>query len=92
MYEAWRNDRQSFESYQRVQSKDGFPVGNLLAGFVVTEARKTVFVGMYRVDDVETCPPGSVDALLKHDISGHFQYDLKLVDHLATYRDKVVID
>lgn len=92
MYEAWRNDLKSFESYQSVQSKDRFPVGDLLAGFVVTDARKTVFVGMYRVDDVDTCPPGSIDALLKHDISGHFQYDLKLVDDLASYRDKVVID
>lgn len=92
MYEAWRNDRKSFESYQSVQSKDRFPVGDLLAGFVVTEARKTVFVGMYRVDDVGTCPSGSIDALLKHDISGHFQYNLTLVDDLASYRDKVVID
>src|SRR3954451_17670166 len=91
MYEAWRNDREAFESYQSVQSKHRFPVGDLLAGFVVTEARKTVFVGMYRVDDVDTCPPGSTDALLKHDISGHVQYDLKLVDDLASYRDRVVI-
>lgn len=92
MYEAWRNDRAAFESYQSVQSKDRFPVGDLLAGFVVTEARKTVFVGLYRVDGVGICPPGSTDALLKHDISGAFQYDLKLVDDLATYQDKVVID
>lgn len=92
MYEAWRNSREAFESYQRVQSKHRFPVGDLLAVFVVSEARKTVFVGMYRVNDVGTCPPGSTDALLKHDISGHVQYDLQLVDELASYRDRVVID
>lgn len=92
LYEAWRNDRDAFESYQSVQSKDRFPVGDLLAGFVVTEARKTVFVGIYRVDNVGKWPPGSTDALLKHDISGHFRYDLKLLDDLASYRDRVVID
>ncbi len=38
MYEAWRNNRQAFEDYLGVQSKDRFPVGGLLAEFVVTEA------------------------------------------------------
>lgn len=92
LYEAWRNDRNAFENYQSVQHRDIFPVGDLLASFVVTEARKTVFVGMCRVDDVGTCPPGSSDALLKHDTSGQFEYDLQLVEDLAAYRGRVVID
>jgi hypothetical protein len=92
LYEAWRNDRYASENYQRVQSRDIFRVGCLLASFVVTEARKTVFVGMYRLDDVGTCPPGSIDALLSRDMSGHFRYDLRLVEDLAGYRDMVVID
>ncbi|GAA2748154.1 hypothetical protein GCM10009868_40200 [Terrabacter aerolatus] len=92
LYEAWLNDRDAFESYQSVQSKDRFPIGDFLAEFVVTEAQKTVFVGIYRVDGVGRCPSGSTDALLKHDISGHFRYDLTLLDHLADYRDRVVID
>lgn len=92
MYEAWRNDRAAFESYQSVQSKDRFPIGGLLAEFVVTEAQKTVFVGIYRVDAVGRCPSGSTDALLSHDVSGHFRYDLTLMDHLADYIDRVVID
>lgn len=92
LYEAWRNDRAAFESYQSVQSKDRFPVGSLIAGFVVSEAQKTVFVGIYRVDAVGRCPSGSTDALLKHDISGHFRYSLTLLDQLADYCDTVVID
>ncbi len=92
LYESWRNDRDAFEDYQSVQSRDVFPVGDLLASFVVTEARKTVFVGMYRVDGVSNCPTGSTDALLKHDISGQFKYDLHLVDDLAEYQDMVVIE
>ena len=78
--------------YQSVQSREVFTVGDLLASFVVTEARKTVFVGMYRVDGVGTCPPGSFDALLKHDVSGQIKYDLHLVDDMAEYQDKVAID
>ncbi len=92
MYEAWRNNRQAFEDYLGVQSKDRFPVDGLLAEFVVTEAQKTVFVGLYRVDGVGLCPSGSMDALLKHDISGKFRYDLTLLEELAGYRDRVVID
>lgn len=92
LYEAWRNDRDAFEKYQSVQSRDVFPVGDLLASFVVTEARKTVFVGMYRVDAVGTCPPGSIDPLLTRDTSGDFRYELTLTDDLAGYRDLVVIE
>lgn len=92
LYEAWRNDRDAFEEYQRVQSKNIFPVGDLLASFVVTESRKTVFVGLYRVDGVANCPPESIDPLLKHDTSGQCRHDLHLIEALADYRDKVVID
>ena len=92
LYEAWRNDRDAFEDYQAVQSKDRFPIGDLLASFVVTEARKTVFVGLYRVADVGTLPAGSIDVLVRHDTSGHYKYDLQLVDELEGYRDRAVID
>jgi hypothetical protein len=92
MYEAWGNDRPAFETYLSVQSKDRFPVGGLLAEFVVTEAQKTVFVGLYRVDGVHRWPAGSTDPLLNHDISGKFRYELTLRDELAGYQDRVVID
>lgn len=69
-----------------------FPIGDLLAEFVVTEALKTVFVGLHRVDGVGRCPEGARDALLEHDISGHFHYDLTLLGHLADYRDRLVIN
>ncbi len=92
IYEAWRNDRGAFEAYQAVQSKDRFPLGDLLASFVVTEARKTVFVGLYRVAGVDTMPAGSVDVLINQDTSGYFAYDLQPIGELADYRDRVVID
>lgn len=69
LYEAWRNDRDAFEGYESVQRKNRFPIGALLASFVVTDARKTVFVGLYRVVGVDTLPAGSVDVLVRHDTS-----------------------
>ena len=92
LYESWRSDREAFESYQSVQSRDVFSVGGLLASFVVTEAGKTVFVGLYEVASVDTCPPGSRDVLLNQDTSGQYRYDLRLVDDLADYQDMVVIE
>ena len=92
MYEAWRNDRALFEDYQSVQRKDRFAVGGLLAQFVVTDAQKTVFVGIHRVKSVGLCPQGSTDKLLDLDVSGHYRYDLLLTEHLTDYIDRVVID
>jgi hypothetical protein len=92
LYEAWRNDRAAFEAYQSAQVRDVFPIDAVLASFIVTDARKTVFVGMYRVDSVGSCPPGTTDALLNSDVSGQFQYDLQLLDVLSDYRDKLAIE
>jgi hypothetical protein len=92
LYEAWRNDRDAFEAYQSVQRKARFQVGDLVASFVVTEARKTVFVGLYRVEGVRTVPDGSFDELTRHDMSGQSKFDLQLMEQLADYRDRVVIE
>lgn len=92
LYEAWRNDREAFENYQSVQVRDVFPIDAFLASFIVTDAGKTVFVGMYSVDSVGSCPPGTTDALLNSDVSGQYKYDLQLLDVLSEYRDKLAIE
>jgi hypothetical protein len=92
LYEAWRNDRSTFERYQSVQQRDVFDVGDRLASFIVTEARKTVLVGLYEVAGIDTCPDGIVDALTGVDVSGYHSYDLRLLEQLGDYTDKVVID
>lgn len=92
LYEAWRNDRAAFEAYQSVQVRDVFPIDAILASFIVTDARKTVFVGMYRVDSVGSCPPGTTDALLNSDVSGQVQYGLEKLEVLSEYRDKLAIE
>lgn len=91
-YEAWRSDRAAFEAYQSAQMRDVFPNDAVLASFIVTDARKTVFAGMYRVDSVGSCPPGTTDALLNSDVSGQFMYHLQLLDVLSDYRDKLAIE
>lgn len=92
LYEAWRSDRAAFEFYQSTQSRDVFPEQSMIASFIVTEARKTVFVGLYSVGSRGACPPGTKDRLLDIDVSGANQYDLALLEDMADYRDRVVID
>ena len=92
LYATWRNDRPAFEQYQSVQPKKKFPTGDLLASFIVTEARKTVFVGMYEGGDISTCPPGSLDPILKQDVSGQVRHHLELTDAMGEYRDRLVVD
>lgn len=92
LYEAWRTDRAAFEAYQGAQARHVFKRDDLVASFIVTEARKTVFAGMYHVADVGSCPPGSTDALLGTDVSGHVQYDLRPLEELSDYQDKLVIE
>ncbi|TIC86385.1 GIY-YIG nuclease family protein [Nocardioides sp. GY 10127] len=92
LHEAWRQDAGAFEQYQATQARETWPVGCRLASFIVTEARKTVFVGLYRVDGVGSAETGSLDVLTGADVSGHLQYDLVLLNDLAAYRDRVVID
>lgn len=91
LHEAWRNDREAFENYVAVQSKNRFALGDVLAEFVVSDAGKTVFVGLYRVDDVQACLAGSRDALLDQDISGLFRYGLTLLDQMDSFRGRLVI-
>lgn len=93
LYEAWRDARPLFEDYQSAQAHEKvFRVGDVLASFIVTEARKTVFVGLYAVEGVGPCAPGSIDALVGVDLNGHVRYDLQPLDSLADYRDRLVID
>ena len=55
-------------------------VGELLASFIVTGAKKTVFVGLYRVENVGKAQPGMIDLLTGADLSGWHLYDLQLDD------------
>ena len=92
LYETWLTNRGDFEAYQSVQAREVFPVGSFVASFIVTEAGRTVFVGLYSVNGRGFCPEGTVDPLVQSDVSGHIRYDLRLCDEMADYRDRVVIE
>ena len=92
LHEAWRARDGSFDAYQSVQARKRFNVGEFLASFVVTGAKKTVFVGLYRVERIGTAQPGTTDLLLGRDVSGYHLYDLQFDDRLGDYVDKLVID
>src|SRR5262249_3003937 len=47
-YALWRTGDGRLELYQRIQRREVFAVGDLLATFVVTPAGDTLFVGSFR--------------------------------------------
>lgn len=78
-YTMWLNQRDQFEHYQRLQTRDVFDDKVLIASFVVPPNGETLFAGLYEVrgratnTQTETCPlsgrqfsPGSVNV---YDIS-----------------------
>lgn len=49
LYDVWRSDPTRLESYQAIQSREVFNVGDTLASFVVTPKpqRAALFIGLY---------------------------------------------
>jgi hypothetical protein len=92
IYAAWRRRDSSFESYQRIQRRDRFNVGDLLASFVVTPEGATLFVGLYAVRAVRVLPEGQVMPLLGFDESGEHQYDLEHDARMERYEGKLRIE
>jgi len=91
-YRLWREDKPAFELYQRIQHRLVFSVGNFVASFVVTPRNETLFIGLYRVLGIDKVPPGTLDPLGKHDVSGLNDYELLADNRLAEYADKLTIE
>lgn len=91
-YALWRNDREAFELYQSLQHRKVFGVGNLVASFVVTPARETLFAGLYNVAGVGPTPPGMVDPIGGHTVVEHNLYQLVPDDRLKEYERVLTID
>jgi hypothetical protein len=92
LHDIWRAQIARFEGYQSLQGKKRFQVGETLASFIVTRAKKTVFVGLYTVAGMDVAPPGTTDPILQIDASGVVLYDLVRDNRLDDYVDKLVID
>jgi hypothetical protein len=96
IYAAWRSPkgRRLVEDYQRIQKRNVFHVGELVASFLVTPRprNETLFIGMYHVTGVEKCGPGTRDPIYGSDVTGMNRYDLVHDGILAQYEEHLSIE
>ncbi|MEZ4554399.1 MAG: GIY-YIG nuclease family protein [Dehalococcoidia bacterium] len=92
IYAAWKRRDGAFEAYQRIQRRDRFRVGDLLASFVVTLDSSTLLAGLYAVRAAAVCPEGTVDPLLGTDASGFQLYELEYDERLSPYEGRLRIE
>jgi hypothetical protein len=91
-YDLWRAGDGRLEFYQRLQKREVFSVGDLLATFVVTPAGDTLFIGLFHVDSLGIAPPGTIDPVLREDRSGLHFYDIERDERLSGYAGHLIID
>jgi hypothetical protein len=91
-YDLWRAGDGRLEMYQRIQGREVFDVGDLLASFVVTPGGDTLFVGLFRVDGIGVVPPGTIDPVLRQDRTGLHLYDIQRDDRLSEYVGHLIIE
>lgn len=92
IYEAWRADPSTLESYQRLQAKPVFRGATHVASFVVTPGGDTLFTGLYTVGEVTTAPDGTLDPIFGNDNSGCLHYDLRPDPRLDEFAGRLRID
>lgn len=92
-YVLWCRNDGSFERYQAIQRPNAFGAAKILATFVVSQRRDTVFAGLYSVDShyindrSQHCPLRNADTP-----AGLSTYTLGLMPHLETLRGRLIID
>jgi len=96
IYATWRspNGRRLVEAYQRIQARNVFRVGGLIASFVVTPRprNETLFIGIYLVNALDRWEPGARDPIYGDDVAGMHRYDLVHDAKLARYEEHLSID
>jgi hypothetical protein len=94
LYQAWKSERQAFESYQSIQKwSNRFPVGFSLAAFVVGFERETLFVGMWDVLAVSERDGPYVDPLLgEMPNEQRSWHELRYSERMREYEERLVID
>jgi hypothetical protein len=83
--------RAKVEEYQRIQHRTVFDVGGLIATFIVTPRGDTLFFGLYRVDGLGVCEPGTTDPIFNDPAGGKNRYDLTYDPRLAQYEGRLSI-
>lgn len=91
-YDLWRAGDGRLETYQRIQRREVFDVGDLLAAFVVTPTNDTLFVGLFRVDGMGIAPPGTIDPVITADRAGLHLYDIQHDERLSEYAGHLIVD
>jgi hypothetical protein len=91
-YDLWRAGDGRLEAYQRLQKREVFDVGDLLASFVVTPSGDTLFVGLFRVDGIGVAPSGTIDPVIREDKTGLHLYEIQRDERLSEYVGHLVID
>jgi hypothetical protein len=92
-HELWTADDGRFDLYQQIQKREVFKDARLLASFVVTAERETLFVGLYNImNGLDTVPQGKLDPVSGENVGGNFLYSLTLAPQLAEYRGNLTIE
>ena len=91
-YNLWRAKDGRLETYQRIQRREVFEVGGLLATFVVTPRDETLFIGLYQVDAIGIAPPGTVDPVVQEERAGLHFYDIHRETRLSEYEGHLLVN
>jgi hypothetical protein len=92
-HELWTADDGRFDLYQQIQKREVFKDARMLASFVVTSQRETLFVGLYEIiNGLDTAPPGQLDPVSGKNVGGNFLYKLTSAPQLAEYRGNLTIE
>lgn len=94
LYGLWRDDREAFVTYQSIQTSQNRSrlASPYWASFVVTPARSVMFVGVYEVELIGSCPPDAVDPFTGGPAGGLDHYRQALVGESAGDIGRVFID
>jgi hypothetical protein len=91
-YNLWLSHPAGLEEYQKIQKRKVFKIGDFLASFVVTPSGETLFVGLYRVNDIGVAPTGTIDPVFQADRAGLHLYDITPEKMLADYAGHLTIE
>ena len=91
-YNLWRAADGRLETYQQLQSREVFAVGDIVASFVATPSNDTLFIGLYGVHGIGIAPPGTIDPIVLTDQGGKHLYDIRPDQRLSDYVGHLTID
>lgn len=94
IWDAWRTDRELFDSYQSFQRAGKLNGADQIASFIVSPSGRTIFVGIYKIRAQRALRRRKVDQLSGNELDPerHVVYELALTDKLAEGVGLVVVN